>query len=228
MRIAIIPARKGSERAPGKNTAIVGGLSLIERAIQQALRVSLYDTIIVSTDSETIMDSMSKYPVTIVDRRPTLATANAPLIAVIADLLTVNQLPASTDVALLLVTNPLRNDSDIIEAHERFDTSDRSSTLVSVCVVDYPIEMTWRLGVDGLLHSSSHLTTTRKQDFQLSYRFNDAIVIDTSRNFLTEGRTLFGTTPLPFKMPPERSLCIDYPWQLELTRRILEGTGDGQ
>ncbi len=52
---AIIPARGGSERLPGKNLRKVGGKSLVRIAIEQARAVDLVDGVCVSTDSQAIM-----------------------------------------------------------------------------------------------------------------------------------------------------------------------------
>lgn len=228
MRIAIIPARRGSARAPGKNTAIVDGLSLVERAVRQTLRVSLYDEIIVSSDDEAVLESVKEYPVIVNERKPSLGGDKAPIVAVIADLINAYEIPPDAIASLLVVTAPLREDADIVEAHKVFEDSNQLRSLVSVCEVDYPVEMTWRKKEDGSLYSPFEISTTRKQDFQPSYRWNDAIIIDVASSFLVEGRNLFGDNPIPFEMPPERSICIDYNWQLELIRKIIEKNGDNQ
>jgi CMP-N,N'-diacetyllegionaminic acid synthase len=222
MRVAIIPARKGSSRAPGKNTAMIGGVSLIERAVQQAIRTGLYDKVIVSSDDPEILNLVRRFPVLIDERMVFLAGDNAPLIAVLTNLICKYGIPADAVVSLLVVTNPLRTDQDIKDAHKVFEASDRQNTLVSVCEVDYPVEMTWKLNNNLLLSPSFDTPTTRKQDFSPSYRWNDAIVIDTAGNFISEDRKLFGSSPLPFFMPPKRSLYIDYSWQMDLIQLIIE------
>lgn len=52
--IAIIPARGGSTRLPGKNVRILGGKPLIAWTIQFAREVNLFQDVIVSTDSKEI------------------------------------------------------------------------------------------------------------------------------------------------------------------------------
>lgn len=54
MSLAVIPARCGSKRIPGKNVRDIGGRPMIAWAIEAALASELFDDIVVSTDSEEI------------------------------------------------------------------------------------------------------------------------------------------------------------------------------
>jgi len=54
MHIAVIPARAGSKRIPGKNSKIFRGKPMIAWAIGHALESGIFDKIIVSTDDEHI------------------------------------------------------------------------------------------------------------------------------------------------------------------------------
>ena len=52
--VAIIPARAGSKRLPGKNLAKIGGIPMLEILIDQLKKSEKFSRIIVSTDSEEI------------------------------------------------------------------------------------------------------------------------------------------------------------------------------
>lgn len=54
MKLAIIPARGGSKRIPGKNIKLFSGKPLINYSIEAAMKSQLFDKVIVSTDSEEI------------------------------------------------------------------------------------------------------------------------------------------------------------------------------
>ncbi|BDX07794.1 pseudaminic acid cytidylyltransferase [Planctobacterium marinum] len=54
MKLAIIPARGGSKRIPGKNIKLFSGKPLINYSIEAAMDSGLFDKVIVSTDSEEI------------------------------------------------------------------------------------------------------------------------------------------------------------------------------
>lgn len=54
MRLAVIPARGGSKRIPGKNTRSFCGQPIIKYSIDAALHSRLFDHVIVSTDDDEI------------------------------------------------------------------------------------------------------------------------------------------------------------------------------
>lgn len=60
-RIAIIPARGGSKRLPGKNVMDFYGKPMIAWTIEAALKTDLFDVVLVSTDSEQIADISKAY-----------------------------------------------------------------------------------------------------------------------------------------------------------------------
>ncbi len=61
MNIAIIPARGGSKRIPGKNIRPFCGRPMIAWPIEAALRSGLFDEILVSTDSERIAQTAREW-----------------------------------------------------------------------------------------------------------------------------------------------------------------------
>jgi N-acylneuraminate cytidylyltransferase len=54
VKIAVIPARGGSKRIPGKNIRDFCGKPIIAYSIEQAIKSELFDRVIVSTDDEEI------------------------------------------------------------------------------------------------------------------------------------------------------------------------------
>ena len=55
MNIAIIPARGGSKRIPGKNIKIFNGKPIISWSIKCAKKTKIFDQIITSTDDKKIV-----------------------------------------------------------------------------------------------------------------------------------------------------------------------------
>lgn len=53
-RLAVIPARGGSKRVPGKNVRLLDGRPLLAHAIEAARASELFDRVVVSTDSPEI------------------------------------------------------------------------------------------------------------------------------------------------------------------------------
>lgn len=54
--LAVIPARYGSTRLPGKSLVSIGGVPLVSRVFRQAARCERVDRIIVATDDDSIAD----------------------------------------------------------------------------------------------------------------------------------------------------------------------------
>ena len=58
--LAIILARKNSKRLKGKNLLKIAGKTLVERAIENAMRSKKFSKIIVSSDNEKILNLKKK------------------------------------------------------------------------------------------------------------------------------------------------------------------------
>ncbi len=84
---ALIPARAGSQRIPGKNKKLLGGIPLVVHTIAQAKAAGIFDYIIVSTDDDEIRDLALQHGVAYASRMPEHATSKSPDIDWIADLL---------------------------------------------------------------------------------------------------------------------------------------------
>ena len=76
--LAIIPARKGSKRLPGKNIKILNGHPLIAYSLRTALSSKLIDKVVVSTDSNEIARISKEYGAHVPFLRPReLSTDNS-------------------------------------------------------------------------------------------------------------------------------------------------------
>jgi len=59
--VAVIPARYGSTRLPGKPLAIIGGKPMIQHVYENASKAKLLDQIIVATDDRRIEEAVKKF-----------------------------------------------------------------------------------------------------------------------------------------------------------------------
>ena len=75
-RLAVIPARSGSKRIPGKNIREFMGKPLIAWSIEQAHLSGLFDSIIVSTDSEQIGSVARKWGAEVPFIRPSVLSGD--------------------------------------------------------------------------------------------------------------------------------------------------------
>ena len=118
--IAIIPARAGSKRLPGKNLLDIAGKPLIAWTIEAAVNAGLFERIIVSTDSREIADIAVEYGAEVPFLRPEeLSGDNSTTADVLKHLLIASGLDEDklcTHFALLQPTSPLRNAENIKEA----------------------------------------------------------------------------------------------------------------
>jgi CMP-N,N'-diacetyllegionaminic acid synthase len=141
--LGIIPAREGSKRVINKNFRPFAGSSLVEIAINQALKSKLLTNIVISSDSEVVLNIGANYPSIVCLKRPIeLANDLSPAIDYVKHVLEVLEpkLGKQFDIiAVLQPSSPLRNASDIDATIQLLiDNKDRESA-VSVVKVDHMI-----------------------------------------------------------------------------------------
>ena len=224
MKIAIIPARKGSKRCPEKNISLINGLPLYQRAINTALKSIEFEKIIVTTNDEFIIDNIESNPKVELDiRDEQLSNSTSTLIDVVRGVIIKKKLSKEDVICLMTVTNPLTEYTDIKGGMKLYRDQLKKNTVISVCEMEYPIELTWKLDKTiNKLYNTHNIESTRKQDFTPSYRWNDSFIIDSVESFMDTNRNNFGYNPTPYIMPPERSFFIDYPWQLEIIKMLIQ------
>ncbi len=85
MKLAVIPARGGSKRIPRKNIRDFAGQPMIAYAIRAAQGSGLFDSIVVSTDSDEIAEVARQFGAEVPFMRPaSLADDHTPTVPVIA------------------------------------------------------------------------------------------------------------------------------------------------
>jgi CMP-N,N'-diacetyllegionaminic acid synthase len=106
--IALIPARSGSERVPGKNIRSLAGHPLLAYAIATARQAGIFERVVCSTDSTEIADVARRYGAEVPFLRPAeYATATSPDIEWIS--YTLERLEDHYDLfAIVRATNPFR------------------------------------------------------------------------------------------------------------------------
>lgn len=105
--LAIIPARGGSRRLPGKNILPLGGLPLLAHSIRFAQGCKSIDEVVVSTDSKDIRQVALQYGARVVDRPAAISGDNEPTVTALQHALEQTADPVD-NVVLLQPTNPLR------------------------------------------------------------------------------------------------------------------------
>lgn len=111
MKIAVIPARKGSVGFPNKNLKKISNLSLLDRTIQFVTDFDFFDKIIVTTDYNN-SEFLSK-GVNIRKRPKELATSSATMVDVLLDVITEYKLKDDDFIILFQPTSPFRSEKDV-------------------------------------------------------------------------------------------------------------------
>ncbi len=84
--IAVIPARYAAQRLPGKPLIDLNGKTMIQRVYEQVMRARLVGTVIVATDDERIMDSVTAIGGNAVLTDPGLPSGSDRVAAAIVDI----------------------------------------------------------------------------------------------------------------------------------------------
>jgi CMP-N-acetylneuraminic acid synthetase len=121
--LAVIPARAGSKRLPGKNVRVLCGLPAIAYTIAAARDSGLFSLVIVSTDNETIAEIAVHHGADVPFLRDAaLADDETPVSSVTVDALTrVDRASRRfAYVAQLMPNCPLRDAADVRGSFEQF------------------------------------------------------------------------------------------------------------
>ena len=144
--IALIPARSGSKRVPGKNVRPLRGHPLIAYSISAAAQSGVFDRILVSTDSEDTAEISQRYGAEVPGLRPSaLADDSAHDLGFVQQAM--NEWVPGDDTQLwgiIRPTSPLRSASSLREAHRLLVHSDWADSVRALRpVTEHPGKM-WR------------------------------------------------------------------------------------
>ncbi|MDX6470414.1 MAG: 5-N-acetyl-7-N-(D-alanyl)-legionaminic acid cytidylyltransferase [Gaiellaceae bacterium] len=221
--LAVVPARGGSTRVPGKNLALLEGRTLVRRALETAVAAGCFTVVALSSDSDEILAEAAGLEVTPVKRPPELATSTARAFDVVLHAL--DELDSAGNafdaVAVVQCTSPFTSAADLRGAVELLEQSGADS-VVSVARIDaaiHPLKLKILDG-DRLRPYLEDDGLTPSHDLPPLWARNGSIYV-SRRSVLLSGE-LVGGDLRGFEMPAERSLDIDTPRDLALARLLLE------
>lgn len=223
--VALIPARGGSKRLPGKNTRCFFGHPLLAYTIAAARNCGLFEHVLVSTEDPEIGRTAEWYGAEFLERPASLATDTAELVDVAIHALdTLNAQNRPVDAFCQLMPNcPLRRAADISEHYERFDRDKRA---FQISVVDYRgVYPQWALTADptgrgAWLFGREHLV--RSQNLAKACCPTGAIWWVRTADFL-EQRSFYGD---PFHLEPidaDRGIDIDRSDEWKMAELLTHG-----
>lgn len=212
--LAIVPARGGSKRLPGKNIKPLGGRPLIAWTIEAALQSGIACAVVVSTDDPEIGAVAQHHGASVPGMRPAhLATDVATSVDVVLHALDeYESVHGAVDgVMLLQPTSPFRTAESICRAVSLFE-ADVSRPVVSVCAASPHPAWCFRLEGDSMepFLGWEHLSK-RSQDLEPACTLSGSIYL-IAPDVLREQRrfVLPGTVPM-LVAESDESLDIDTP-----------------
>ena len=220
--LAVILARGGSKRLPGKNLLELGGKPLIGWSIDAALQSRYIDAVLVSSDDDALLNIAETYGADILRRPKSLADDTAS--SVDALIHAIVQYQSSYDyVVLLQPTSPLRQAHHIDAAIEQLHRHG-ADAVVSVCEMEHSPLWSNTLpeneSMEGFLDAA--LCHRRAQDLPTYYRLNGAIYICKIERLLQEKRVIIPNNIVAFKMSREASVDIDDALDFEFAAYLLQ------
>ncbi|MFK8047899.1 MAG: hypothetical protein AB8B81_05640 [Halioglobus sp.] len=225
--LAVIPARAGSKRLPGKNVKTFNSRPLVEWSIAAAINSQLITDVCVSTDCDDVSAIAKKFnKVLLHERPPELASDLASSVDVVVEALEATEkvLGKKYDAVMLLQpTSPLRN-SKHIDAAIRQGVECGADTVASVCEAECPVEWINKLGENGSMsYFLDHLKAAkRSQDYSPSYRLNGAIYLTTRKSLLACGSLFSVKSCFGYIMDRQHSVDIDDALDFEVAEAIAK------
>lgn len=214
--VALIPARGGSKRVPGKNIRLLSGFPLIAYTIAAARQSGQFDLILVSSDDTQTLSIASAYGADAVRRPAEFATSTSPDIDWVRHAL--EALPPSVEYqtySILRPTSPFRSAKTIIRAFDlwRRNGADNYSSLRAIePVAQHPGKM-WRLHASEMIPLLPQPVSRPWHDSQLTtlppvYVQNASLEISHIRT-IEETGTISGSRIIPFVTEGNEGLDIN-------------------
>jgi CMP-N,N'-diacetyllegionaminic acid synthase len=225
--VALVPARAGSQRVPGKNVAPLVGHPLLTYSIAGAHESGVFDDVVVSTDSEEIAEVAERYGATVPGLRPAeMATGTSPDVEWVLHVMAGR---SEELFSILRPTSPFRSGETIRRAFVRLVAlGDRADSIRAVePAKQHPGKM-WTLDGDLLEpllpqpEGSTPLHSLQYHSLPTVYVQNSSLEIAWSHVLEPPLPTISGARVAPFFTEGWEGFSVDYPGDLELAERAVE------
>ena len=212
--LGIIPARGGSKGVPRKNIKALGGKPLISYTIELALKSSMIDRLIVSTEDQEIANIARSYGANVPFLRPEeLANDTAKAISVVQHALDFCENQDNCEYNLIAYLEPpapfriledidlpltqMKND-DVIDSVIGVTEANHVHPIIIRKIEDNRLKPIWKEAPEG---------TPRQLYEPIAYKINGAIYTIRRRNVIND--VFYGDQVVPHIMPADRSINID-------------------
>lgn len=226
MKIAIIPARGGSQRIKNKNIVDFFGKPMIAYALEAVQKSQLFDKIHVSTDSQEIKNVVENLGYKIDFMRDSALADNmtgiAPVLKWVLERYE-HQGESYEDICCVMPASPLLEADDLVASYQTFIQKGKKYPLLATASLPVPAEWVFHRYGDGILSPvSQESLLCRSQDlkpayyesgpfsyFHASHLLNEEV--DVERKFIS------------YVIPQERAVDIDDEKDLQFAKILFLG-----
>lgn len=224
INLCTICARKGSKGVKNKNLQKIGGISLLERSIIQAINSRIFNKIVVTTDSNKVIELSQKYKIDfIISRSSKLSNDKTSKIDVIKDALLKTEARFGykfDNIIDIDLTTPLRKIIDIKKAFKKFKINNLKN-LLSVCEAKKnPYFNILEVKNKKIKLIKNFKNYKSRQDAPKVYEANSAIYIWKRNSLLSATKIIYPKTGL-YVMPRIRSIDIDDNLDLLIVKKLF-------
>jgi CMP-N,N'-diacetyllegionaminic acid synthase len=226
--VALVPARAGSKRIPGKNVRVLGNHPLLAYTLAAAAASQVFDRVVVSTDSEEVARVARHYGAEVPFLRPAeFSGPQSPDIEWVSHAL--RELGDEyVGFSILRPTSPFRLPETIRMAHDRFVAAHHADSLRAVepCR-QHPAKMWTREGqwLRPLLPPDGDGTTPahsrQYQSLPPVYAQNGSLELAWARTVRTHG-SISGERILAFELPGAQGFDLNWPEDWYAAERMVE------
>jgi CMP-N,N'-diacetyllegionaminic acid synthase len=226
--LCTICARGGSKGVKNKNIKELNGKPLIAYTIEQAKSSGLFEHIVISTDSDDIVNVTKEYGAEVFFKRsPEMASDTAGKLDVIKDAFRRSEEYYGTTFDYLIdldATAPLRSVEDIINSFNQFKENNNDNLITAMPSRRSPYFNLLEQDKDGKVYLSKKLDSqvVRRQDTPKSYDMNASIYIWKRDVILNKNSIFLDKTGL-YVMPEDRSIDIDNELDFKFVEFLIKG-----
>lgn len=223
--LCVIPAKGRSQRIPRKNMAILAGKPLLQYTLEAARDCGVLSVVMVSTDDPEIADFARSHGAEVpFIRDERLVSDNVSMADVVLDAVRWYEEHRGRrfdKLCMLLASSPLRSADDIAASKRLLDDNPQADSILSVTRCPYPPGWALHVSDDGTVRPTwPDLLAKKRQDLPDSCYENGAVFWARMTSF-QRIRSQYGGVQLPYFMPPERGLDVDYPEELRYAEWLL-------
>ena len=218
--IAVIPARGGSRRIPGKNMIEFGAKPALAHVIGIALESGVFDGVVVSTDDTLIAECARSEGAQVIERPVELSDDYTPIQPVIIH--AVDSEPQAEIVCLVLSTAILLAPERLRRAHEMLLEDPSLDFVIGVRQFESPPQRGLLLNKDGFVSMRSpEMFDKRSQD--LTPLFYDAGQFAFGRREAwVSGKPSFTSRTRAIELPRWEAVDIDEPEDLVFAKLLFK------